>query len=113
MLYDPKWEAPAVETPTEPLEPWRQLLLDAADTIDERGHAKGVLENRNGGVCLVGALYVAGHGTRRALSPAGQVALDRMCGFMNLPVWRLVNWNNAPERKADEVTGMMRAAAWQ
>lgn len=115
MLYDPKWEVTAPIIPA-PLEPWRKLLLDAADALETRGHVKGVLCD-GGRVCVRGALNVAVHGnyTFPAVYPpsyneAEQVIADHL-GFHN--IYDVVEWNNAPERTQAEVVGALRACAAQ
>lgn len=58
MLFDPKWDA---EIKTEP---WRQLLLDAADLIDRIGWCQHTPRDDNGRVCAAEALRrvaYAGH----------------------------------------------------
>jgi hypothetical protein len=62
MLYDPKkWPMPEV-IPVEPkVEPWRQLLLGAADLIEKKGWCREDFEN-HGRYCAIGALNkVAGY----------------------------------------------------
>lgn len=55
MLYDKKWDAKVpVEAPA--LEPWREVLLDAAEIIRERGWCQHKSENRQGQVCILGAI---------------------------------------------------------
>jgi hypothetical protein len=58
MLYDPNWELPETEIK---IEPWQQILLDAADLIDTKGWIKGHLHTTNG-FCVVGALQEANRG---------------------------------------------------
>lgn len=53
MLYDPKWETPAVVEPV--IEPWQQVLINAAKIIQEKGWIKGAF-HRGDGFCVVGAL---------------------------------------------------------
>lgn len=57
MLYDPKWQPKETKT----AEPWRRVLLAAADIIEQRGHATGCFEDGEGRVCMVGALQHAAY----------------------------------------------------
>ncbi len=109
MLYDPKWEKPAVE-----LTDWQRLLLKAAEIIEQRGHAKDALCDDRGAVCLLGALNVAATGIPTTSDKRRSPALDAMgrhLGFTGMVAMELVDWNNSPERTASDVTSAMRAAA--
>jgi len=53
MFLDPKKDG---EQTTKTLEPWRQLLLDAADYMEVHGHCINVSQNDKGAVCIIGAL---------------------------------------------------------
>jgi hypothetical protein len=100
------------------LEPWRQLLLDAADVVRVHGHCKGAYQDDQYRVCVVGAIGVAAglgagwtgnfqitSGTHRALE-----ACDRLHKFLGAAH---IEWNDAPERTADEVMVGLRGAARQ
>jgi hypothetical protein len=58
MFYDPKWEKPAVVAD----EPWRKVLVRAAEVIRERGWTRYELESARGSVCMLGALNMASFG---------------------------------------------------
>jgi len=106
---------------TAGLESWRQLLLEGANEIEKRGHAKYTEYNaRTGGVCLMGAVHIAltgepaGHATVWFLPLVDEARLqvyDKMRDFLggSCPV----KFNNARERTASEVTSAMRACARQ
>lgn len=108
---------------TAKLEPWRQLLLDGANEIEKRGHAKGIEYNaKTGGVCLMGAVHIALteeplYTAALALwfSPLVSEARNQVYYKMRhfLGGRCPVTWNNAPERTASEVTSAMRACARQ
>jgi hypothetical protein len=57
MLYDKRWEE-TIQTPELPNEPWRKLLLEAADIIEQKGWTQGRLTSA-GKFCMVGSLYAA------------------------------------------------------
>lgn len=59
MFVDEKPQG-EVQTPTTPvLEPWRQLLLDAADVMEHFGKCNGNYYDEMGHVCVLGAIYRA------------------------------------------------------
>lgn len=55
MLYDPKWEITV--TPIKTIEPWQQLLIDAADLIEKKGWIQSAYKSQFG-YCTLGALRV-------------------------------------------------------
>jgi hypothetical protein len=101
MLYDPKWEMP---TGVVPIEPWRQVLLDAAARIERRGLAKGELLGCNGSLCTMGALQEAARNGFAALKAA-----EKLRAF--LKVQNIPNWNDARLRTKDEVVCALRECA--
>lgn len=108
------------------LEPWRQNLLDAAQLIRENGHAKGVFINDKGSLCARGAInqvrdgiarHSQGHGKEEEMLSKFLNLEERknfcqcdICKPMRLPV-AVADWNNAPERTAEEVISAMEACA--
>lgn len=118
-----------------------EILEKAADLIEARGLCKGTLSNMKGEHCSGGALLeAAGHSDlggfgwasmrHEALRNARVAAavLAELDNIATLPeplkgwtsenpsrfsiAWRkMVAWNNAPERTADEVIEAMRQAA--
>lgn len=99
-----------------------ELLDRTADLIEERGHAKETLQDREGRLCLVGAVHVALWGDiciGRLLDRASQQSLDLRAGaldalhrYLNLPhICELPAWNNAPAREAHEVIDACRHTA--
>jgi len=95
------------------LEPWRKILLDAADRIERNGHAKGALITETGAQCALGAIHnwrfdrgVLTASLRTDASAYASRRLDQMVG-------NVVKWNNAPERTAEEVITTMRTCALQ
>lgn len=120
MLYDPKWEKQAE---TAQPEPWRDLLLKAADLLEQRGHTKNQRQTATGEVCFLGALSLAMYGNPesadsgciqdwRGISPCAENDLSR--AFANvgnhLKQWP-VHWNNAVNRTGAEVIATMRGVA--
>ena len=57
MLYDPKWEAPTEIT----LEPWQEILMEAAAILDRDGWVRGAMHSASGH-CIVGAIAIASRG---------------------------------------------------
>ncbi len=115
MLYDPKRDQKI-----RYVEPWRNVLLDAAEIVRERGLAKYDLEDANGHVCIHGAIrlaaygYVDGHGRigSKEIEPC-QALCDylRQTGAENVFGIGAANWNNEPNRTADEVIAALEGAA--
>lgn len=95
----------------KPLEPWRKLLLDAADLIEERGHCKSALRNEHGQLCLLGAVLVASRGdlSARVRVPDGAVtAMEYVDRYLDEDA---VDWNNAPDRTPEQVISALRNCA--
>ncbi len=107
LLSVPKWDAKLKA------EPWRQVLRDAADLIDRIGWCQHTLRDRNGRVCAAEALMRVAYATH---DPAATyaVAMIRLSDFVasgeQFPQ-AVLDWNDAEERTAGDVTGTMRACA--
>lgn len=92
-------------------EQWRLDLLNAAQRIQTRGHAKHTLCNRKtGAVCALGAyddyhMIDEGRTSHNCASDEGWARLYKYLGE------DIINWNNAPERTAQEVVDTMISAA--
>lgn len=96
--------APRVDGPET--EPWRELLLKAADVIRESGWCQHSVEY-NGTVCLFGAMLIAdGCNPWDTLSPLSMVAANQLGGITTA-----VNFNDTPGRTADEVIAALEGAA--
>lgn len=103
MLYDKKWDKELPVTPT--LEPWQQLLLDAAQYIRDHGWCQHQLMNRHGAVCLAGALESA-PGWKNA-----QDAIEAVARLQpHASIWVSV-WNDKPGRTKEEVIAVLEKAA--
>lgn len=101
MLYDPKWEKTIPQTDAA-------VYSAAADAIERRGHAKGLMINDLGGMCLFGAIsFVLNGDAMRSSARAFELtlALEPLCGE------HPVCWNNADERTGGEVVSLLRRAA--
>lgn len=94
MLYAPKWEQ---QTEAQ------RILTRAADLIEMRGHAKHILKNDAGEMCLLGAILEAGRGKDW---PAACRPVQQLLGTDNIAMW-----NNQPERTKAEAVAALRAAA--
>jgi hypothetical protein len=57
MFYDPKWDKKLDEI-TKPKEPWQEILLKAADILEQKGWCRQEF-SQNGKHCAVGAINVA------------------------------------------------------
>ncbi len=108
-----------------------ELLRKAADIIEREGHAKGELRDPQGRHCATGAVMAAERpgsydifeerlealtsdvinavkAVGRYLDPNPPVDVNEYT-MMHWPM--VVNWNNAPERTAEEVVDTLRTVA--
>lgn len=92
------------------LEPWRRLLLNAADTIERVGHCKMTQCDNEGRMCFIGAVkfHDVGNAKSWELTTYGTEALDKMRKYLGE---HPIDWNNAPERTGAEVVAGMRDCA--
>ncbi|SRR5258708_21278602 len=109
MLYDKRWEAPTV--PVE-LEPWRRLLLDAADLLETHKWCQGSLARGNA-VCAVGSVYLAHFGDREtvvewSVHPAVTEAIEMVARHIGTEV---AEWNDRSGRTKAQVIAMFREVA--
>ena len=106
MLWNPKHDKPIETT-----EPWRLILLRAADLIEQRGHCKGWATDGSGALCMGGAINLVDTGNAIYLfsrSNAGQQAaqqLHEFCGY------NFVKFNNAEATTAADAVAKLRACA--
>ncbi len=102
MLYDPKWE---VETPVT-VEPWRNLLLDAAEIIRLGGWCQGEFIAFTGAVCMAGAISEA---AREGMYDGDvyETAYNRISRSVRSPI----DWNDTPGRTKDEVVDLLEKVA--
>lgn len=101
MLYDPKWETTV--TPIKTIEPWQQVLIDAANLIKKKGWVKGHYET-NKGFCMVGAIRMAAKNTPMAYD--AEMHLSRSMGTYNI-----LAWNDHNAKSKEHVIYELRKAA--
>ena len=91
----------------------KEILLKAADLIVERGHTKHCYENGDGGLCAYGAVDMAamGRAGRRPEREDSPHRLALMAAEKLVANGALAVWNDAPERKPEEVVALLRRAA--
>jgi hypothetical protein len=83
---------------------WRQLLLRAADLIENRGWCQHVFENPPwGGVCALGALNRAGTGPDYTMA---RTKLERHINNFSIPCW-----NDKRGQTKEKVLAAFRGAA--
>jgi hypothetical protein len=90
------------------VEPWRKVLLDAADYIDVHGWCRGGYGDDGGPRCILGAI--------RSVVPAHSVftrgvALAAVNVFAARFGFAVSDWNDTPGRTAAEVCAALRACA--
>jgi hypothetical protein len=115
MLYDKKWDKIEVA----PVEQWRLDLLKAADLIEQRGHARWMLEDCEGKLCIGGAInFVVTGQADWLMSNNGLLYYnmpDRVCIMRSRLHCAcggdLVNWNNHRDRTKAEVVAKLREVA--
>lgn len=114
MLYNKNWGLNEVG----------QVLIKAADLLEEHGHTKHARERANGSMCFLGALEKAqGDGDPKILyrpdSPLTYAASEAISRMLGLDTGRYggdhrcacVDWNNDDDRTGQEVIDAMRLAA--
>ena len=111
MLYNKDWD----RVPSNPVS---DLLMKAAGLIEKHGHTKGQLKDKNGSMCFMGAIWQETSQIDLGLEAAKTTAMALGLGFdshykmgPSSALWTMVEWNNAPERTAQEVIDAMRLAA--
>jgi hypothetical protein len=112
MLQNPNWDRPHANSVSE-------LLLKGADLIEKHGHTKNNLYDDNGAMCFMGALWKAMDAWDIGLRIQAATSVKRVLGLPNPTrsmglspdISAVVDWNNAPERTAQEVIDAMRLAA--
>lgn len=91
------------------LPPAQKALLDAAQYIREHGWCQYTTETVDGRVCAMGAIY-------RAVSPPVSLYVSPAAGPVQilghyLGVEFIGEWNDRPERTAEEVIAALEQAA--
>lgn len=91
------------------------FLSDAARAIETLGHAKGVYKDSLGGVCLVGALYVADGSIDSPMLndfPTYLMA-KRLLNDVAITEWEPLSWFNDAEQttSADVINRILEAAS--
>lgn len=123
MLYSPEWEKKDAEI--TPREPWREVCLTAADLLEKHGHCKGTVVTRDKHMCLYGALQAAVYGLPwielggwacSATQAQRDAYADASCHVENFVrkhgyLLGAVHWNDAKERKPEEVIALLREVA--
>ena len=106
MFYDP------TAKPETKLEPWRGVALKAANLIERRGHAKFVLEDSAGKLCIFGAINMSGTGVSWSNSLAGTELMGVLAKDLGgSDMQDVVRWNNQDNRTAREVVDLLRKVA--
>ncbi len=105
MLYDKRWDV----KPEVKLEPWRQMLLDAADLLERDGWCQQAYQDGDGHHCALGALdAVVGMAELKTIDwVAFSKANERLFGA----VGQITHWNDARGRTAEEVISTLRKIA--
>jgi hypothetical protein len=109
MLYNQEWDKQLTEINNEP---WRQVLLDAADLIERKGwcqnQAKSTFLGFTLGYCMIGALDEV---LTRSDEPAKvweSVASHRLSLAVN---GSIIDWNDDDTRTKKEVVAKLREVA--
>ncbi len=102
MLYNKEWEKPAVK-----LEPWQQVLLEAALYLNTHGWTRGTFKNQLGQVCIMGAFACIVPDM-----PDRQAAIfTALCEFERYVGQSTASWNDQPHRTKEEVIAALEGAA--
>lgn len=102
-------------------EPWRKVLMDAADYIEAHGWCQHSVATDDGRACLNGAIKIAGGMNPQASNwrdyPAVIIATEAMRSRVGLPDQYFAGhrdatlWNDTPGRTAAEVCNALRECA--
>lgn len=102
---------------TKPLEPWRKLLLDAAERIELRGWCQHNECDGRGRVCILGAIYNTrpgrggmqiSSGSRHQIDPDVFRRLEKRMGGKGI-----ATWNDDYYRTQAEVVKLLREVAME
>lgn len=109
MFQEDRSVGPAVVTP---IEPWRQVLLDAAQRIRERGWCRGTVCDSKGRNCAIGAIhkYTRVNGIVTHPSTPGEF-YPAQRQFAKIVGGSVSRWNDLPGRTQEEVIAALEAAA--
>jgi hypothetical protein len=110
MLFDPNWKKPEAKVQ---LEPWRQLLLDAADYIEVNGWCQNDYHTHEG-ACALGALRMVSTGSTLLEPPARHDYMNYHVakGYLQQAVGRHVPlWNDQKGTTKEDVITKMREVA--
>lgn len=104
-----------------PIEPWRQVLLDAAQRLRERGWCKGRLRDDAGSNCAIGAIinyteksdYVAEFVLMRDNEAIMRLSKYLGCAYQTLSMHidTVSTWNNNRKRTKEEVIAALEGCA--
>ena len=111
--------APVALLETKPeIEPWRQVLLDAADRMEVRGHCKYMLVDDEGRNCAQGAIFdfrvgESGSWDNFLNGDAFTTAATKFNDWVEMQHHSggTVTWNNSPQTTGAEVIAALRACA--
>lgn len=108
MLFDPKWAPVEIK-----LEPWQEILLKAADILEEKGWIQGSLGFDSKGYCAFGAMLTA--------CSAGNFGLDKATEKMSNALNNnstlhfhdsaIFQWNDGTGQTKENVVSKMREVA--
>jgi hypothetical protein len=102
MLFDPKWKAKKTAKSLP------QIYNEAADAIRERGHSRGELRDKDGSMCVWGAINLVAEGDQFAV---GGESSTRLAPLSKIVGKHVITWNNEEGRTKRQVIGLLRKAA--
>lgn len=92
-------------------DPVAMVLNDAADLIEQRGHAKRCLLGEDGSLCVIGAINMAANGHQNYTNASEVIGEEFAVRAGLKTLSHVIGWNNADERTPEEVTARLRSAA--
>lgn len=93
------------------------VLSRAADLIEQRGWCRWIQEERDGSLCIAGAIAIASGGTASSRASCGEggplywPAIQQFIKFVGVKDCGPAPWNNDPDRTKSQVLDTLRAAA--
>lgn len=111
MLQNPKWNEAALDHFSI-----SNICRRAADLLEVHGHVKCRLVNDKGSMCLLGAINKATTGSACEVDDVRHevcraIIRTNGLGFITNECRTVIEWNNAPQRTAEEVIHALRLTA--
>jgi hypothetical protein len=92
-------------------EPWRQVLLDAADLIDRHGWCQKTAQNAKGNICAKQAIFLALGVNGKSLEPLNTILWNGVTHSFGSFLNQRIAVFNDEAKSVEEVTSALRKCA--